>query len=226
MTKIRINLEDLESYLSQRTCDHTFAHTFQWAVNQGLPKEAIEALINELEVVCDCNLAKLIPDVGDTFEVKIGESASPKVNKWLIPSHYILPSPSKLYQQVIRAPSPEVTDIRNYATPGEILIPAPYGYKSKYKMRTSWHFFVGLDSGNPSEIGVVAASRNTSIQHFLELVKNQTLPGFEDFDLAIASFYLESVEKLKMGQGMGVSFIDEITDSGILKRIRITCRSL
>jgi len=226
MTHIHINLEDLESYLSQKTCDHTFRHTFQWAANQGLPRKAIEGLINELEVACDCNLSEFIPDIGDTFEVEIGEKPIPTANKWLIPSYYVLPSPDKLYQQVIQSPNPSLTDIRNYAKQDEILIPSPFGYKSKYKMRKSWHFFVGLDSANPSEIGVVAACTPQSAELFFETVKKRALPGFENFDLAIASFYLESVEKLKLGHGVGVTFLDEMTDTGILKRIRITNRML
>lgn len=226
MRRINIDLEDLENYLSKKSCDHTFTHTFQWAKNHRYPKEAIEELINELEMTCDCDLAESIPDIGDSFEVQIGEESHLITNKWLIPPYYTHPSPDKLYKQVIQSPNSSETDIRNYTNRDEILIPAPYGYKSKHKMRKMWHFFVGIDSGNPSEIGIVTACSPQSAQHFLDIVKQRALPGFENFDLLASSFYLESVEKLKLGYGVGVHFLDEQTDTVILKRLRITHRLL
>ena len=94
-------------------------------------------------------------------------------------------------------------------------------------MRKMWHFFVGLQSGLPSEVGVVKSSPAITAPEFLKMVKAEQLAGFEEFDLPIVCVYLEQTAKMTIGHGVGVHFL-EVTDDNFrkFKRIRITRRFL
>jgi hypothetical protein len=224
--EIEINLEELHDYLWGKTCLHTFKHSFEWAAKNSLPKEAIEELANELDVPCDCELGKILLDLGETFEVELGEKSTPNSNRWMIPPDFALPPLNKIYHQWIVSPSSSETTERCYTNPDEILIPAPMGYKPSKKMRKVRHFFVGLDSSLPSEVGVVKSCAPITAPEFLEMIKGSQLPDFEGFDLPIAFVYLEAVAKMKIGHGVGVSFLEECSDFGKFKRIFISRKLL
>lgn len=225
--KYIIDLVDLDHFLSKKkSCDHTFKNTLKWAAKNNLPDEAIEELANELDVHCDCELAEIIGDAGDVFEIKLDKSSPPNSHKWMIPSDYLFPSLDKTYQQLIVSPDPSMTVFKCYTTADEILIPAPMGYKPPKKMRKITHFFMGILSGLPSEVGLIKQCPPMTAPEFLEEVKRHQLKGFEDFDLLIASFYLERCARMSIGKGAGVDFIDELGDFGSFTTIRFGRRLL
>lgn len=220
--KINIDLERLGDFLDGKTCDHTFKYSYAWAANNDVPKEAIGALLNELDVHSDVDLAEIIEDIGQSYEIELEERSAS--GTWLIPPDFIMPPANKVYHQLIVSPNPSETGYRCYTKACEIIVPAPIDYKPSKKMRKIWHFFVGIDSGLPSEIGIVKSHLPITADRFFEMVN--PLAGFEKFDHQAASFYLEQVAKMKIGRGVSVSFIEVFDGSKKFTSLRFSRRLL
>src|SRR5262249_52325430 len=57
-----------------------------------------------------------------------------------------------------------------YATDGELLVPAPKAAKARRRVRKSVNFFVGCQSGLPTEVGVVHQCPEISAADFARKV--------------------------------------------------------
>lgn len=154
---------------------------------------------------CDCEVVLNIEDGPLTWS-----DESPSVdrgNLWLLPPGFTAgPETTTTKVIVLR------TDVgRNTHTKdGEWLIPAPANAKPRKRVRRLVHFFVGVETGLPSEVGVVRDVEPISIARFAHMIANATIPELRDFDCRVASFMLGRIAACPDGTPVGTDIADRV----------------
>ncbi|MEC7840122.1 MAG: hypothetical protein VX777_08800 [Chlamydiota bacterium] len=214
--------EELEVELSD-----DFDNVYNWAEEQNLPEEAIEQFIIELNCETEEEMLAILHYYSPDFMVNCGVKDAPDpTNRWMIPSnfdHKKILEKGVTYNQFIVAP--EMTGLRGFAKPGELLIPAPINYQPPKKMRNyRYHYNISDKSHMPSEAGVVIGSKNINPEFFLHQVKSLSLPDYDDFSIRESVYFLDLISKFKLGDHVELIQFEYLFDSGqetALKMFRI-----
>lgn len=113
---------------------------------------------------------------------------------------------NKIYTKALFSSS-EYND-NNYTKNGELLIPAPFGFKPKKRVRKSMHFFNGTESELPSEIGIVKEIAPTNGKEFAKRIRDLKLESLSKFSERDAEYYLSRIEKIEIEKPMGTHFME------------------
>jgi len=140
-------------------------------------------------------------------------------NPWKLPPEYKLSDPTRQFcKQLISDPA----DFRNcHAPEGDILAPPPFGTKARKRVRKSMHFFVGLRSGLPSELGFVRECVPMTAAQFARTVRESGHPEMSSFRAEEAYFVLSGIERLAAGTPVATHFMDVTGMSGKRWELRV-----
>ena len=72
------------------------------------------------------------------------------------------------------------------------------------------HFFIGIETGLPSEVGVVADVEPTTIAAFAHKVANSRVPELQGFNRKVASYVLGKIANLPDGTSVGTDIMDRV----------------
>ncbi len=187
-------------------CDQTHRFTRKWARRELLDWDDFLDILEDRGVFCDCEVVLNLPGTADLRNSEtIGRSDDG--NPWLIPPTFAC-SESAVFQKLIvcRAEIGRNT----YGSDAEILIPAPRGAKARRRVRKSVNFFIGCQSGMPSEVGVVQECDAVSAGDFAEKVAHSGIEELARFGFREAAFVLSRAGAMKPGTTLGTDFADRV----------------
>ena len=143
----------IENRIENIGCDHSLKNTFEWAEKNGINKDDLIDVLESNGGFCDCEVTYNLPEDCD-LEIESDDKKSDLKNPFKTSLNY-QQSENKNYTKALF--SSLEYEHNNYTRDGELLIPAPYGFKPKKRVRKSMHFFNGTETELPTEIGIVKA---------------------------------------------------------------------
>ena len=208
----------VEARVHKDGCDHSHRATFEWAEQHGIGHDDLLDLLEAHGCFCDCEVLSNLPEVGD---VAMPPDAQQKdsSNPWQLPPDYRVSDPTKTFtKQIVSEPE----DLRNcYAPKGDVLVPPPFGAKARKRVRKSVHFFVGLNSGLPNELGLIESTTPTTAAQFAKAVRASGHPELSIFRAKEAFFVLSKLERLSEGTPVATNFLDVTGMSGKRWELRV-----
>ena len=195
----------VENSLDNSECDHSLRHTIKWAKNNAVNQDD---LIDVLELnggYCDCEVIMNLPeDVDLHLEDDINEADL--LNPFKIPSNFKTLD-GKVFTKAIFSSNDIIRN--NYTKDGELLIPAPFGYKARKRVRKSVHFFNGIETELPTELGYVKKIDPITGKDFAKQIRDLKLGSLARFSERDAEYYLSRVDRLKAGDPAGTYFMEK-----------------
>ncbi|WP_298421335.1 DUF2695 domain-containing protein [uncultured Kordia sp.] len=195
----------IEKRIEKKGCDHSLKNTFEWAEKKGID---IADLIDVLEFnggFCDCEVTMNLPEDCD-LQLVAGYKELDLKNPFKIPLNF-QQTENKIYTKALFS-SPEYAH-NNYTKNEELIIPAPFGFKPKKRVRKSMHFFNGTESELPTEIGVVKEIEPINGKEFAKKIRDLKLKSFMNFSERDAEYYFSRIEKIDIGKPMGTHFMEK-----------------
>jgi hypothetical protein len=187
-------------------CDHTHRFTEEWARRASVDWHDLLDILEANGCYCDCEVVLNLPEDTDLQCPPMPESAE-RGNLWLLPPAFECEQ-SAVFTKVIVCQAG--LGRNTYAAEGELLVPAPKGAKPRRRVRKSVNFFIGCQSGLPSEVGVIQECGEISALDFARKVANS---GFEElvaFSFREAGFVLSRIASLRPSMAVGSDFADRV----------------
>ncbi|MCT4665210.1 MAG: DUF2695 domain-containing protein [Flavobacteriales bacterium] len=207
----------IENRIEKIGCDHSLKNTFEWAEKNGINKADLVDVLELNGGFCDCEVTFNLPedcDLSLDSENKVLDLKNP----FKTPLNF-QQTENKTYTKAIYSNSEYGNN--NYTHNGELLIPAPFGFKPKKRVRKSMHFFNGTDSELPSEIGIVKEIEPTTAKVFAKNIRDLKLESLSKFSARDAEYYLSRIEKIDLGKPMGTHFMERTGIGGMKIELRI-----
>jgi hypothetical protein len=197
-------------------CDHTHRFTAQWAALQGIDWDDLLDILEAHGGFCDCEV------VMNLNEEKVLAADRPKYIAegftWRLPESFVA-SPDTLFDKVILCDPTRASN--SHALNEERLVPAPQGATPRKRVRKSVHFFVGIHSGLPSEIGVLAAISPITAMAFAHQVRVGAIHELRAFGEREAAFTLSRIANLPPGTPVGTHFMEINDYTGKTEELRV-----
>jgi hypothetical protein len=217
----RRQVEDLCSFVETRIagdrCDHTYRCTRAWAAHAAVSWDDLLDFLEEHGGYCDCEVVMNLPDDCD-LTTKVKEAPAADGDLWRLPN-VDNSALSRSYSSWI------VCDAQlgrnTHATHGELLVPAPFAAKPRKRTRKSVNFFIGCESGLPTEIGVVSECSPISAETFSQRVRAGGIAELQKFGSREAAFTLSSVANLGAGVPVGTHYLELSGVAGKKELLRV-----
>ncbi|GGF22396.1 hypothetical protein GCM10011518_34510 [Flavobacterium limi] len=200
----------IENQIEKNGCDHSLKNTFEWAERNEINKADLIDVLECNGGFCDCEVIMNLPE-NCSLEIESGNNEPDYKNPFKTPLNF-QQTEHKVYTKALFSSS-EYNNNNSYTKNGELLIPAPFGFKPKKRVRKSVHFFNGTESELPSEIGIVKEIIPTNGKEFAKKIRDFKLESLSKFSERDAEYYLSRIEKIEIGKPMGTYFM-EITGIG------------
>lgn len=207
----------IENRIKKNGCDHSLKNTFEWAEKNGINKADLIDILESNGGFCDCEVTFNLPEDCD-LELEPDNKEADSKNPFKIPLNF-QPAENKIYTKAIFSNSEYGNN--NYTKNGELLIPAPFGFKPKKRVRKSMHFFNGTESELPSEIGIVKEIKPTTGKEFAKKIRDLKLGSFAKFSERDAEYYFSRIEKIEIGKPMGTHFMERTGIGGTKIELKI-----
>jgi hypothetical protein len=98
----------------------------------------------------------------------------------------------------------------NYASDGEWLVPAPLDAKPRKRVRKSVNYFIGLNSGLPTEIGFVEDIEPISVNELTRRIRDSLIPELNGCDDRLAGFIVQKIAGMPDGVAVATDFVDRV----------------
>lgn len=190
-------------------CDHTLRFTEQWAAGNGINWDDLVDVLEVNGAFCDCEVVLNITE-DSQLDLPQDTALDTKNNPWLIPVDFTPKHDTFTKQLVCRHDIARNT----YSNDGEVLVPPPRASKPRKRTRKSMHYFVGLTTGLPSEVGIVEETEPFSAAEFARIVRASTPAEFSAFTVREAAFVLSRLANLKAATPVATHFMDKLTMQG------------
>jgi len=188
-----------------------------WAAERGVALGDLEDALDAHGCFCDCEAVLNLPD-GSELALIDEEERADESNPWLLPPDFAVADHARTYTHILVAT--HQPQYGCHADEGEILVPAPQGARPGKRIRRLVHFFVGLRTGLPSEIGFVSAREPASAAGFAHTVRHSGQVGLASFGERESAFVLGRLAALPPATPVGVCF----TEITVLTRRRTEMR--
>jgi hypothetical protein len=211
ITLTKNQAQDLISFvdfkLSKDPCDYSLRHATQWAKINQIDYDDLIDILEDNGGYCDCEVVLNLPDDRE-INVSTERNSRDKNNPWKIPIHFKITDSDKTYMNYLISQFSEKN--KCFASEGELLIPAPRGAKPKKRIRKSVHFFIGIKTGLPNELGFVQDDEPITAKEFAKKVRDSGQKDLLLFREKEAAFFLSRLDQLQHGNAVGTHF-SEIT---------------
>jgi hypothetical protein len=198
-------ISNVDTAIQRIGCDHSLRLTFEWASLQKVNPDNLLDLLEAHGCFCDCEVVCNLPEDAGLSE-PLEKQKADNANPWKLPSDYIVSDKTIKFNRHLVSGS---TDFKNcYAPNNDILVPAPFGAKARKRVRQSMHFFVGLRSGLPNEIGFIRTCSPITAQQFAKFVRESGHPELSAFRAEEAHFVLSRLQNLPDGTPVAAHFMD------------------
>ncbi len=187
-------------------CYHTHRATEDWARRNAIDWADLLDLLEAHDAFCDCEVALNLPAGGD---LELASIAGPddRGNPWLLPPDFAC-AESAVFTKVVACRAG--LGRNTFSSEGEWLIPAPRGAEARRRVRKSVNFFVGCQTGLPSEVGVVSGCPEISASDFARKVAGSGVDELTQFSFREAVFVLSRIALLKPETTVGTYYADRV----------------
>ncbi|WP_013627098.1 DUF2695 domain-containing protein [Rubinisphaera brasiliensis] len=186
-------------------CDHTHRFTAEWARERSIAWDDLLDALEQNGAFCDCEVALNLEE-DRPLSVETHALAVEGSNRWLLPPSFT-PSVTVVSKILI---AKEGIGKNNHAHDAEWLVPAPFDVKPRKRIRKSVHFFVGVESGLPTEIGFVTSIKPIAIGRFAQTIRSSKASELQMFDNNVAAFLCQKIAKLADGTPVGVDILERV----------------
>ncbi len=207
----------IENQIEKNGCDHSLKNIFEWAEKNGINKADLIDVLESNGGFCDCEVTTNLHDDCD-LEIESENKEMDFKNPFKTPLNF-QQTENKIYTKALFSSSNY--NHNNYTKNGELLIPAPFGFKPKNRVRKSMHFFNGTESELPSEIGIVQEIEPTIGKKFAKKIRDLKLESFTKFSERDAEYYFSRIEKIDIGKPMGTHFMERTGIGGTKIELKI-----
>jgi len=98
----------------------------------------------------------------------------------------------------------------NHVSEGEWLIPAPVDAVPRRRIRKLVHFFIGLQTGLPTEIAFVESIEPISLNDFAARICGSPAQESNTLPLQVAAFIAQKIAQLPVGTCVGTDIVDKV----------------
>jgi hypothetical protein len=98
----------------------------------------------------------------------------------------------------------------NHVSAGEWLIPAPVDAVPRRRIRKLVHFFIGLQTGLPTEIAFVESIEPMTLDEFAARISDSKVQESQALPLQVAAFIAQKIAQLPVGTCVGTDIIDKV----------------
>lgn len=207
----------IENRIEKNGCDHSLKNTFEWAEKNGINKADLIDVLESNGGFCDCEVTFNLPEDCD-LELESENKEIDFKNPFKTPLNF-QQTENKIYTKAIFSSSEY--DHNNYTKNGELLIPAPFRFKPKKRVRKSMHFFNGTESELPTEIGIVKEIEPINGKEFAKKIRDLKLDSLSRFSERDADYYFSRIEKIEIGKPMGTHFMERTGIGGTKIELKI-----
>jgi len=201
-----VRVEDLLTFVDRQVraagCDHTLRFAEAWAREADVDWRDLLDLLEANGGFCDCEVVLNLP-TGVDLKSPAAPRPAERTNAWLLPPAYEC-DPSSVFQKVIVCR--EELGRNTYAREGELLVPAPKGARARRRVRSSVNFFIGCESGLPTEVGVVRECPPISAAEFARKIADSGFEELAPFTSREAAFILSRLANMEPGKPVGTDF--------------------
>ncbi|MHC4643330.1 MAG: DUF2695 domain-containing protein [Planctomycetota bacterium] len=195
ITLTKNQAQDLISFvdfkLSKDPCDHSLRHATQWAKINQIDYDDLIDILEDNGGYCDCEVVLNLPDDRE-INVSTERNSRDKNNPWKIPIHFKITDSDKTYMNYLISQFSEKN--KCFASEGELLV----------------HFFIGIKTGLPNELGFVHNDEPITAKEFAKKVRDSGQKDLLLFREKEAAFFLSRLDQLQNGNAVGTHF-SEIT---------------
>lgn len=207
----------VDRYVRRDGCDHTLRFAEEWARQESVDWHDLLDILEDNGGYCDCEVVLNLPD-GRDLQGPPAPKPAERTNLWLLPPAFECEA-STMFTKVIV--SQRELGRNNYASDGELLVPAPKGAKARRRVRKSVNFFIGCQSGLPAEVGVVRECNEiTAVDFACKVVQS----GFEElaaFTFREAGFVLSRIASVEPAKPVATHFADQIGIASRHEELRV-----
>jgi hypothetical protein len=214
-------LESLISFVDyhvrSKGCDHTHRFTEQWARQQSVDWHDLLDILEANGGYCDCEVVLNLPS-GKALQSPAMAKPADRGNPWLLPLAFEC-EPAAVFTKLIVCQAG--LGRNTSATDGELLVPAPKGAKPRRRIRKSGNFFIGCQSGLPTEVGDVRQCGEISAQEFARKVAGSGFEELAPFSYREAGFVLSRIASVEPGKPVATHFADQIGIASRHEELRV-----
>jgi hypothetical protein len=202
-------VEDLIRFVDERVrehgCDHTRRFSADWAARSGVDWNDFEDALDGAYAFCDCEVVLNIED--GPLRYDDAQVTADYGNPWLLPPSFISGPETAVAKILVSRPALAQSA---YAKDGEWLVPAPVSAKPRKRVRKLVHFFIGIETGLPSEVGFVTDIDPIPLARYARTVASSSVPELAGFDRRIASFVLAKIAGFPAGTPVGADLAERV----------------
>jgi hypothetical protein len=205
-SRVRRLISFVDRRVRRDGCDHTHRFTEEWARAESVDWHDLLDILEANGGYCDCEVVLNLPDNTDIQYPTLPEPADPQ-NPWLLPPAFACER-SAVFTRMIVCQAGLGRD--THAADGEWLVPAPKGATARRRVRRSVNFFVGCQSGLPTEVGVIQECEGISALDFAHKVAGSGFEELAAFTFREAGFVLSQIAPLQPSTAVGTDFADRV----------------
>jgi hypothetical protein len=198
-------IEFVDERVSEHGCDHTRRFTADWATRNGVDWDDFQDALDDASAFCDCEVVLNIED--GPLRCDNAPVTANYDNRWLLPPNFV--SGPEMVVAKILVSRPALTRSA-YTKDGEWLVPAPAEAKPRKRVRKIVHFFVGIETGLPSEVGFVTEIDPIPFGRYARTIADSSVPELARFDRRVASFVLAKIATFPAGTPVGADLADRV----------------
>jgi hypothetical protein len=206
----------VDRHVRKDGCDDTHRFTEEWARQESVNWDDLLDILEANGGYCDCEVVLNLPD-GD-LESPPAPKPAGRTNPWLLPPVFEC-DPSAVFTRMIVCQEGLGRD--THATDGELLVPAPKGARARRRVRKSVNFFIGCQSGLPTEVGVICECPAISARDFARKVAQSGFEELAAFTFREAGFVLSRIASVEPGKPVATHFADQIGIASRHEELRV-----
>lgn len=198
-------IDHLDNHVQSEGCDHTTRFASRWAEENRVPWQDLQVALDQASLFCDCEIV-LNLDEEQPLVLNQDKLVAPPENRWLLPPNF--QSTITTIEKILvgRAGIGK----NNHVSTGEWLIPAPVDAVPRRRIRKLVHFFIGLQTGLPTEIAFVESIAPLSLDDFAARICGATVQESQSLPLQVATFIAQKIAHLPVGTCVGTNIIDKV----------------
>jgi hypothetical protein len=198
-------IDHVDERVQSEGCDHTTRFASRWAEENHVPWQDLQDALDQTNLFCDCEIV-LNLDEERPLVLNQDKLVAPSENRWLLPPNF-QPTITKVEKILVGRAG---IGKNNHVSMGEWLIPAPVDAVPRRRIRKLVHFFIGLNTGLPTEIAFVESIEPMSLDEFAVRISDSTVQESQALPLQVAAFIAQKIAQLPVGTCVGTDIIDKV----------------
>lgn len=198
-------IDHVDEHVQSEGCDHTTRFASCWAEKNHVPWQDLQDALDQTSLFCDCEIV-LNLDEERPLVLNQDKLVAPSENRWLLPPNF--QSTITTVEKILVGRT--AIGKNNHVSEGEWLIPAPIDAVPRLRIRKLVHFFIGLQTGLPTEIAFVESIEPMSLDEFAARISDSKVQESQALPLQVAAYIAQKIAHLPMETCVGTDIVDKV----------------